>query len=201
MTVTNRKRPRIKGKPASKDVLGNTQPYEQLAEKVKPKWRKHLGRLLDLREELLKEKRAQLHDAVEEAPSFSMHMADAATDSYDRDLALELSGHPVLPFAQMPLHTKGPLWGITEFSAARPAAAPLSNLKRLVDEITAWPAAQGCRGAAGDVILKSRSRRDPLADNYQGVERHRTLALGVHRQRVDVDLGYFGNTLHQPADR
>src|SRR6516225_7298621 len=41
-------------------------------------------------------------------------LGDAAADAVagagdDRDLALELSGHPVLPFAQMPLLTKGPL--------------------------------------------------------------------------------------------
>src|SRR5215472_10713416 len=42
-------------------------------------------------------------------------LGDAAADAVagagdDRDLALELSGHPVLPFMQMPLLTKGPLW-------------------------------------------------------------------------------------------
>jgi NAD(P)-dependent dehydrogenase (short-subunit alcohol dehydrogenase family) len=48
--------------------------------------------------------------------------------------------------------------------------------------------------------LAAGPRRDPLADDYQSVERRRTLAFGMHRQRVDVDLGYFGNALHQPAD-
>jgi RNA polymerase-binding transcription factor DksA len=85
--------PAMKGRAASKEVLGEAQPYEQLGQKINPKWRKHLGRLLDLRDELLNQKRAQFRDAVEESPSFSMHMADAGTDSYDRDIALAMLSH------------------------------------------------------------------------------------------------------------
>src|SRR5262249_17828423 len=46
-----------------------------------------------------------------EQPELRRGAADAvASAGDDRDLALEMSGHPVLPFAQMPLLTKGPLW-------------------------------------------------------------------------------------------
>ncbi len=44
-----------------------------------------------------------------------------------------------------------------------------------------------------------RSRREPSANDYQSVERRR--AFGLHDKLVDIDLGYFGNALHQPADR
>jgi DnaK suppressor protein len=93
MRVKNHKRPGTKGQASTKEMLGDPRPYEQLGEKVNPKWRKQLSRLLDLLDQLLKQKRAQLHDVVEESPSFSMHMADAGTDSYDRDLALGMLSH------------------------------------------------------------------------------------------------------------
>jgi DnaK suppressor protein len=47
---------------------------------------KQRQRLLRTREDLLKEIRRLTADASEETPSYSMHPADAATDSFDRDL-------------------------------------------------------------------------------------------------------------------
>ena len=46
--------------------------------------------LLRLREDLLGEIQQLASEACEETPNYSMHMADAATDSFDRDLALGL---------------------------------------------------------------------------------------------------------------
>ncbi len=37
---------------------------------------------------MLARKNGQVRDATEEQPAFSLHMADAGTDSFDRDLAL-----------------------------------------------------------------------------------------------------------------
>src|SRR6516162_7074334 len=48
-------------------------------------------RLLRMREDLLKEIRQLTSEACEETPSYSMHPADAATDSFDRDLVLGLA--------------------------------------------------------------------------------------------------------------
>jgi RNA polymerase-binding transcription factor DksA len=44
-----------------------------------------------MREDLLKEIRQLTAQASEETPSYSMHPADAATDSFDRDLVLGLA--------------------------------------------------------------------------------------------------------------
>ena len=61
-------------------------------ESVPTAWRRHHARLLQLRKQLLEEMEELERNAQEEAPSFSMHMADAGTDSFDRDLALSLLG-------------------------------------------------------------------------------------------------------------
>ncbi len=55
---------------------------------VPSKWRKHYDRLIDLRDRLLHHQADLNEDALEEQPTFSTHMADAGTDTYDRDLAL-----------------------------------------------------------------------------------------------------------------
>lgn len=51
---------------------------------------KQRERLLRLREMLLKEIHQLTDEACEETPNYSMHPADAATDSFDRDLVLGL---------------------------------------------------------------------------------------------------------------
>ena len=57
---------------------------------VPSKWRAHYARLQELRE-LLRRSQGELNrDALAEQPSFSTHMADAGTDTYDRDFALGL---------------------------------------------------------------------------------------------------------------
>jgi DnaK suppressor protein len=54
------------------------------------RWMKQRKKLLRLREELSDRIRQLAGEACEEIPSYSMHMADAATDSFDRDLTLGL---------------------------------------------------------------------------------------------------------------
>lgn len=55
---------------------------------INPQWEHHFRRLMDLRAELFRRKGDLAKDAAEEQPAFSLHMADAATDNYDRDFAL-----------------------------------------------------------------------------------------------------------------
>ncbi|MCI0747941.1 MAG: TraR/DksA C4-type zinc finger protein [Verrucomicrobia subdivision 3 bacterium] len=55
---------------------------------INPKWARHYRRLLELRGRLLQEKAELAGEALEETPTYSMSMADAATDEFDRDLAL-----------------------------------------------------------------------------------------------------------------
>lgn len=56
--------------------------------KVQRKWNEHHTKLIELRERLRGEKSARTESAKHTVPNFSEHMADAATDTYDRDWAL-----------------------------------------------------------------------------------------------------------------
>jgi RNA polymerase-binding transcription factor DksA len=76
--------PRSKPKAATPEILGQPSPGEKIA----PKWREHFDRLTELRDQLLRRRAESTLDALSEQPSFSTHMADAGTDTYDRDLAL-----------------------------------------------------------------------------------------------------------------
>src|SRR6516165_6080296 len=49
------------------------------------------GRLLQTRAALLQRIKRLAEDALEDKPEYSMHMADAGTDSFDRDLILGLA--------------------------------------------------------------------------------------------------------------
>src|SRR5262245_23835972 len=61
-------------------------------DKINSKWTKYYDRLLALRERLLGDKAALTREARETTPTYSMDMADAATDEFDRDMVLsELS--------------------------------------------------------------------------------------------------------------
>ena len=68
------------------DILG--QPAAQAP--VPAAWQPHHARLLQLRKHLSGDVDELGKNAQAEGSSFSMHMAEAATDSFDRDLALSL---------------------------------------------------------------------------------------------------------------
>ncbi|SPE60786.1 Transcriptional regulator, TraR/DksA family [Verrucomicrobia bacterium] len=78
--------PKRKGRSATAEVLGRTPSPER----VPPRWRKHHGHLLELYDALVNSRTRLARDALEEQPSYSTHMADAATDTFDRDFALGL---------------------------------------------------------------------------------------------------------------
>jgi DnaK suppressor protein len=73
-----------KRKAASAEILGAAQG----GSRVPRKWSEHFKRLRELREALLSRRKDSVRDALSEQPAFSSHMADAGTDTYDRDLAL-----------------------------------------------------------------------------------------------------------------
>lgn len=79
------KRAKEHGKTSSLEVLGIT-----TQKRPRSKWTEHHKRLTELREEFMRGRNAQSVQAREELSWFSEHMADAATDSYDRDCALAL---------------------------------------------------------------------------------------------------------------
>jgi RNA polymerase-binding protein DksA len=85
--MQKKKSPRPSDKPRAStlDIVGNQAPPEAA---VPHKWKKHYHHLLEVRDQLLQRQSTLSSDAEQETSSFSTHMADAATDTYDRDLAL-----------------------------------------------------------------------------------------------------------------
>jgi RNA polymerase-binding transcription factor DksA len=77
-------RRRIKPKATTRDIVGD----DRQGARINPKWQKHYKRLIALGDEIRRRQADLTNDAVEQRPSFSTHMADAGTDTYDRDFAL-----------------------------------------------------------------------------------------------------------------
>lgn len=78
------RRAAVRRKAATADVIGASPRRD----KVPGKWKKQHERLMRMRDFLLLQKSDLAKDATAEAAAFSLHMADAGTDSFDRDLAL-----------------------------------------------------------------------------------------------------------------
>jgi RNA polymerase-binding transcription factor DksA len=70
---------------------GRTHANTRLVNALSNRLMKQRQRLLRLREALLEEIHQLRSEASEENPNYSMHPADAATDSFDRDLVLGLA--------------------------------------------------------------------------------------------------------------
>jgi RNA polymerase-binding transcription factor DksA len=105
-------------------MIGST----PVPERISPKWRTHYQRLLELRDQLLNEQRHQFTDAVNEQPGFSMHMADAGTDSYDRDFALSMLSHEqdaVYEVEEALNRIRNGTYGVCELTGKRIPAARL----------------------------------------------------------------------------
>ena len=77
-------RKRITKRASSADVLA----VREKPQKVPRKWAEHYRHLVELRDQLSRERRTLKDNVAEELPNYSLHMADAGTDSFDRDLAL-----------------------------------------------------------------------------------------------------------------
>src|SRR6188768_1444814 len=58
--------------------------------KVKPEWQMYYNRLLELREQLLRQMNGLAKESAQEIAGYSLHMADSGTDNFDRDFALSL---------------------------------------------------------------------------------------------------------------
>ena len=86
-------------KPLTQDALeqalaelnGKTQASTRLVNAISNRLKKQRQRLLRLREAFLEEIHKLKSEAGEENPTYSMHPADAGTDSFDRDLVLGLA--------------------------------------------------------------------------------------------------------------
>jgi RNA polymerase-binding transcription factor DksA len=58
--------------------------------KVKAEWATFYERLLELREQLLRQMNGLAKESAQEMAGYSLHMADSGTDNFDRDFALSL---------------------------------------------------------------------------------------------------------------
>jgi RNA polymerase-binding transcription factor DksA len=58
--------------------------------KVKGEWQKYYDRLLELREQLMRQMNGLAKESAQEIAGYSLHMADSGTDNFDRDFALSL---------------------------------------------------------------------------------------------------------------
>jgi RNA polymerase-binding transcription factor DksA len=58
--------------------------------KVKAEWQKFYERLLELRDQLMRQMNGLAKESAQEMAGYSLHMADSGTDNFDRDFALSL---------------------------------------------------------------------------------------------------------------
>ena len=58
--------------------------------KIRPEWVKFYERLLELRDQLLRQMNGLAKESAQEMAGYSLHMADSGTDNFDRDFALSL---------------------------------------------------------------------------------------------------------------
>lgn len=58
---------------------------------IDPRWQQHYEMLVELRENLARRKDALSETARQQEIVFSLHMADAGTDEFDRDFALSMA--------------------------------------------------------------------------------------------------------------
>ena len=58
--------------------------------KVKAEWAKFYERLIELRDQLIRQMNGLAKESAQEMAGYSLHMADSGTDNFDRDFALSL---------------------------------------------------------------------------------------------------------------
>jgi RNA polymerase-binding transcription factor DksA len=74
----------ILGRPVVKQVRKNGEV------KIRAEWSKFYERLLELRDQLIRQMNGLAKESAQEMAGYSLHMADSGTDNFDRDFALSL---------------------------------------------------------------------------------------------------------------
>ena len=93
---TELKKPAAKPKPhgaaTAASILGRpvVKSTKDTDFKVKPEWAKYHHRLMELRDQLLRQMNGLAKESAQEMPGYSLHMADSGTDNFDREFALSL---------------------------------------------------------------------------------------------------------------
>ena len=120
---------------------------------VPRQWRRHYRRLLRLREGVLAMRQRLMTASSEPAARFSQHMADAASDDFDHDLALgtlSLEQNALYEIEEALKQIEGGTYGVCELTgqpipAARLAAVPWT---RFTTEASARLEKRGALGRA-----------------------------------------------------
>jgi RNA polymerase-binding transcription factor DksA len=71
-------------------VVSKSTRSDRGPKKVKVEWQKYYDRLLELREQLMRQMNGLAKESAQEIAGYSLHMADSGTDNFDRDFALSL---------------------------------------------------------------------------------------------------------------
>jgi len=94
--MTNKKAPgrsKPHGSATAAAILGQTTVKAKRngeAPKIRGEWAMFYQRLLDLREQLMRQMNGLAKESAQEMAGYSLHMADSGTDNFDRDFALSL---------------------------------------------------------------------------------------------------------------
>jgi len=86
--MERRRKPSRPARACSKDVLGAA---SEAPKAIPTRWREHLNALMQFRNRLVERRGTLVREASEEQPAYSLHMADAGTDTFDRDFALSMA--------------------------------------------------------------------------------------------------------------
>jgi len=86
--MERRKKPSRAARASTKDILGITTGQSK---RIPTKWREHYSALVQFHNRLVERRGTVVREASEEQPAYSLHMADAGTDTYDRDFALSIA--------------------------------------------------------------------------------------------------------------
>jgi DnaK suppressor protein len=80
------------GSATAASILGRplAKPSKNGDVKIKAEWTKFYNRLLELREQLIRQMNGLAKESAQEMAGYSLHMADSGTDNFDRDFALSL---------------------------------------------------------------------------------------------------------------
>jgi RNA polymerase-binding transcription factor DksA len=88
--MEKRRRRQTTGRTRPKAATGDILTGVAAMPRIKAKWHRYYNRLMQLLDFIRQRKNELNRDALDSPPHFSTHMADAATDTYDRDLVLSL---------------------------------------------------------------------------------------------------------------
>jgi RNA polymerase-binding transcription factor DksA len=88
----NASRTKPHGSATAASILGHSlaKPSKNGEVKIKAEWAKFYERLLELREQLMRQMNGLAKESAQEMAGYSLHMADSGTDNFDRDFALSL---------------------------------------------------------------------------------------------------------------